>query len=113
MQNGSSKTMDSACNSRHLDDEAAGDAADRLLGRRQAGRHDAAVPKRGPAGRRVALRPGWHARAGAGCGRWHIPTGGAEMSFMPGDTKRGILQFVEIKWMVATLEYDNQRKTLS
>ena len=35
------------------------------------------------------------------------------MSFMPGDTKRGILQFVEIKWMVATLEYDNQRKTLS
>jgi hypothetical protein len=41
------------------------------------------------------------------------PRGGAEMSFMPGDSKRGMPAFVDVKWMVATPEYDAEWKILS
>jgi len=34
------------------------------------------------------------------------PRGGAEMSFMPGDSKRGMPQFVDVAWVVPTLEAD-------
>ncbi len=33
------------------------------------------------------------------------PRGGAEMSFMPGDSKRGMPQFVDIAWVERTAEY--------
>jgi hypothetical protein len=34
------------------------------------------------------------------------PKGGKEMAFMPGDGKRGVPQFVDVAWMVATPEYE-------
>ena len=34
------------------------------------------------------------------------PRGGKEMAFMPGDGKRGIPEFVDIGWVVPTLEYE-------
>ncbi len=40
------------------------------------------------------------------------PRGGAQMSFMPGDNKRGMPKFVEIEWMVATEEYQKEREML-
>jgi len=40
------------------------------------------------------------------------PRGGKEMSFMPGDSKRGMPQFVEVAWMVATPEYEKEREAL-
>lgn len=39
--------------------------------------------------------------------------GGAQMSFMPGDSQRGVPQFVVVEWMVATPEYDDEWKILS
>ena len=35
-----------------------------------------------------------------------FPRGGAEMSFMPGDSKRGMPQFVDVAWVVPTPESD-------
>ena len=35
------------------------------------------------------------------------PRGGKEMSFMPGDSKRGIPQFVDVAWVVPTSESDH------
>lgn len=35
--------------------------------------------------------------------------GGAQMSFMPGDSQRGVPQFVEVEWMVATPEVESAR----
>ena len=35
--------------------------------------------------------------------------GKAQMSFMPGDSQRGVPQFVEVQWMVATPEINNLR----
>lgn len=40
-------------------------------------------------------------------------TEGKQMSFMPGDSKRGVPQFVEVEWMVATPQYDDEWKALS
>jgi hypothetical protein len=40
------------------------------------------------------------------------PRGGAEMSFMPGDSKRGMPKFVDVEWMVATAEYEKEREAL-
>jgi hypothetical protein len=38
------------------------------------------------------------------------PKGGKEMAFMPGDSKAGIPQFVDIEWIVPTLEYEKWSK---
>jgi hypothetical protein len=38
------------------------------------------------------------------------PKGGAEMAFMPGDSKAGIPQFVDIEWIVPTPEYEKWSK---
>ncbi|WP_211452380.1 hypothetical protein [Collimonas antrihumi] len=35
-----------------------------------------------------------------------FPRGGAQMSFMPGDSKRGMPQFVDVAWVVSTPEYE-------
>jgi hypothetical protein len=35
-----------------------------------------------------------------------FPRGGAEMSFMPGDSRRGIPTFVEVEWAVPTKEFE-------
>jgi hypothetical protein len=40
-------------------------------------------------------------------------TDGKQMSFMPGDSKRGVPQFVEVEWMVATPAYEDDWKGLS
>ncbi len=42
--------------------------------------------------------PGWV--------RGMSPRGGAHMSFMPGDSKRGIPQFVDVAWAIPTDEFD-------
>jgi hypothetical protein len=34
------------------------------------------------------------------------PRGGAEMAFMPGDSKRGMPQFVDVAWVVPTDDFD-------
>jgi hypothetical protein len=47
-----------------------------------------------------------------GAVRGMSPQGGAEMSFMPGDSKRGMPTFVEVEWMVATAEYQREREVL-
>ena len=41
------------------------------------------------------------------------PRNGKEMSFMPGDIKRGMPKFVEVEWMVATEEYQKEREILN
>jgi hypothetical protein len=41
------------------------------------------------------------------------PRGGAEMAFMPRDSKHGLPKFVEVEWMVATPEYAQEWKILS
>lgn len=40
------------------------------------------------------------------------PRGGAIMSFMPGDSKRAVPQFVDVEWMVSTAEYRKEREAL-
>jgi hypothetical protein len=34
------------------------------------------------------------------------PKGGKEMAFMPGDSKAGIPQFVDVEWIVPTPDYE-------
>ena len=34
------------------------------------------------------------------------PRGGKEMSFMPGDSKRGMPAFVDVEWVVPTVEFE-------
>ncbi len=34
------------------------------------------------------------------------PRGGKEMSFMPGDSKRGVPAFVDVAWVVPTIEFE-------
>lgn len=41
------------------------------------------------------------------------PRGGAEMAFMPGDSKHRLPKFADVEWMVATPEYDEEWKILS
>lgn len=41
------------------------------------------------------------------------PRGGAELTFMPSDSKHGLPKFVNVEWMVATPEYDEKWKNLS
>jgi hypothetical protein len=40
------------------------------------------------------------------------PKGGKEMVFMPGESQRGVPQFVDVAWMVATPEYDKDWRIL-
>jgi hypothetical protein len=41
------------------------------------------------------------------------PRGGKLMAFMPGDSKHGLPKFVEVEWMVATVEYQQEREALN
>lgn len=110
---GSNNTFVSTFDFPRPNDEAAGIRSIVQPGRRKGCRGDPAVSKFGHARRRVAFRSRWQARTGTGCRGGIYPHGGAEMAFMPGDSKHRLPKFVNVEWMVATPEYDEEWKILS